>query len=58
MEAAYKVKITLALIVLGWFSLIVRPNQALDITPHFAVYALINIFAAIKVHFWLREATR
>jgi hypothetical protein len=53
-----KVKFTLAFIASGWFMLIARPNQALDITPHFAVYALINIFAAIKVHFWLREATR
>ena len=58
MEAAYKVKITLALIVLGWFSLIVRPNQALDITPHIAVYAVVNILSAIRVHFWLREVTR
>ena len=58
MEAAYKVKITLALIVLGWFSLIVRPNQALDIAPHIAVYGVINILAAIRVHFWLREVTR
>ena len=58
MEPAYKVKITLALIALGWFSLIVRPNQALDITPHIAVYAVINILSAIRVHFWLREVTR
>ena len=58
MEPAYNIKITLALITLGWFSLIVRPNQALDITPHIAVYAVVNILSAIRVHFWLREVTR
>jgi hypothetical protein len=50
--------VLLALITLGWFSLIVRPNQALDITPHIAVYAVVNILSAIRVHFWLREVTR
>jgi len=58
MEPAYKIKITLALIALGWFGLIVRPNQELDITPHIAIYAVINIVTAIRVHFWLREVTR
>jgi hypothetical protein len=58
MEPAYKIKITLALITLGWFSLIVRPNQELDITPHIVVYAVVNILSAIRVHFWLREVTR
>ena len=58
MEPAYKIKITLALIALGWFGLIVRPIQELDITPHIAVYGVINILAAIRVHFWLREVTR
>jgi hypothetical protein len=58
METAFKIKATLALIALGWFILFTRQNVELDITRHIQIYALINSFAAIKVHFWLREVTQ
>ena len=55
MNTALKIKVTLGYIALGWFILLARPNTELDITRHIQIYAVINIFAAIKVHFWLRE---
>lgn len=55
MNTALKIKATLGYIALGWFILFARPNVELDITRHIQIYAVINIFAAIKVHFWLRE---
>ena len=55
MNTALKIKVTLGYIALGWFILFARPNTELDITRHIQIYAVINIFAAIKVHFWLRE---
>ena len=58
MNTALKIKVTLGYIALGWFILFARPNTELDITRHIAIYALINFFAAIKVHFWLREVTQ
>ena len=58
MNTALKIKVTLGYIALGWFILFARPNTELDITRHIAIFALINFFAAIKVHFWLREVTR
>lgn len=58
MNTALKIKVTLGYIALGWFILFARPNTELDITPHIAIFALINFFAAIKVHFWLREVTQ
>ena len=58
MNTALKIKVTLGFILLGWFILFARPNTELDITRHIAIFALINFFAAIKVHFWLREVTQ
>ena len=58
MNTALKIKVTLGYIALGWFILFARPNVELDITRHIAIFALINFFAAIKVHFWLREVTQ
>ena len=58
MNTALKIKVTLGYIALGWFILFARPNTELDITQHIAIFALINFFAAIKVHFWLREVTQ
>ena len=58
MNTALKIKVTLGYIALGWFILFTRPNTELDITRHIAIFALINFFAAIKVHFWLREVTQ
>tara|TARA_R110002126_G_scaffold45377_2_gene128742 strand:- start:44 stop:220 length:177 start_codon:yes stop_codon:yes gene_type:complete len=58
MNTALKIKVTLGYIALGWFILFARPNTELDITRHIAIFALINFFAAIKVHFWLREITQ
>ena len=58
MNTALKIKVTLGYIALGWFILFARPNTELDITRHSAIFALINFFAAIKVHFWLREVTQ
>jgi hypothetical protein len=58
MNTALKIKVTLGYIALGWFILFARPNTELDITRHVAIFALINFFAAIKVHFWLREVTQ
>jgi hypothetical protein len=58
METAFKIKATLSIIALGWFILFTRQNVELDITRHIQIYALINSFAAIKVHFWLREVTQ
>ena len=58
MNTALKIKVTLGYIGLGWFILFARPNTELDITRHIAIFALINFFAAIKVHFWLREVTQ
>jgi hypothetical protein len=58
MNTALKIKVTLGYIALGWFILFARPNTELDIIRHIAIFALINFFAAIKVHFWLREVTQ
>ena len=58
MNTALKIKVTLGYIALGWFILFARPNTELDITRHIAIFALINFFAATKVHFWLREVTQ
>ena len=58
MNTTLKIKVTLGYIALGWFILFARPNTELDITRHIAIFALINFFAAIKVHFWLREVTQ
>ena len=58
METVSKIKATLGLIALGWFILFTRQNVELDITRHIQIYAMINSFAAIKVHFWLREVTQ
>lgn len=58
MNTALKIKVTLGYIALGWFILFARPNTELDITRHIAIFALVNFFAAIKVHFWLREVTQ
>jgi hypothetical protein len=58
MRTTHKIQITLGFILLGWFILFTRPNVELDITRHIAIFALINFFAAIKVHFWLREVTQ
>lgn len=58
MNTALKIKVTLGYIALGWFILFARPNAELDITRHIAIFALINFFAAIKVHFWLRKVTQ
>jgi hypothetical protein len=58
MRTTNKIQVTLGYIALGWFILFARPNTELDITRHIAIYALINFFAAIKVHFWLREVTQ
>ena len=58
MNTALKIKVMLGYIALGWFILFARPNTELDITRHIAIFALINFFAAIKVHFWLREVTQ
>ena len=58
MNTALKIKVTLGYIALGWFILFARPNTELDITRHIAIFAMINFFAAIKVHFWLREVTQ
>jgi hypothetical protein len=55
MNTALKVKATLVYITLGWFILFARPNQELDITRHIQVYAVINLVAMVKVHFWLRK---
>lgn len=58
MRTTNKIQITLGFILLGWFILFTRSNAELDITRHIAIFALINFFAAIKVHFWLREVTQ
>ena len=58
MNTALKIKVTLGYIALGWFILFTRQNVELDITRHIQIYAMINSFAAIKVHFWLREVTQ
>ena len=58
MNTALKIKVTLGYIALGWFILFARPNTELDITRHITIFALVNFFAAIKVHFWLREVTQ
>lgn len=58
MRTTNKIQVTLGFILLGWFILFARPNVELDITRHIAIFALINFFAAIKVHFWLREVTQ
>jgi len=58
MRTTHKIQITLGFIALGWFILFTRPNIELDITRHIAIYALINFFVMVKVHFWLREVNR
>ncbi len=58
MRTTHKIQITLGFILLGWFILFTRPNAELDITPHVAIYALINFFVMVKIHFWLREVTQ
>ena len=58
MRTTNKIKVTLGYILLGWFILFRHPNETLDITRHIQIYALINLFAMVKVHFWLREVTR
>ena len=58
MNTESKIRHTLAYIALGWFVLFARPNVELDITRHIQIYALINLFAMLKVHFWLREVAR
>jgi hypothetical protein len=58
MRTTNKIQITLGFILLGWFILFARPNVELDITRHIAIFALINFFVMVKVHFWLREVNR
>ena len=58
METADKIKFTLAIIAVGWLGFIIRPNPEVDIASRITIYAVINILAAIRVHFWLREVTR
>ena len=58
MRTTHKIQITLGFILLGWFILFIRPNAELDIAPHIAIYALINFFVMVKVHFWSREVNR
>lgn len=55
MRTTHKIQITLGFILLGWFILFTRPNVELDITRHIQVYAVINLVAMVKVHFWLRK---
>jgi hypothetical protein len=58
MRTTHKIQVTLGFILLGWFILFARPNTELDITRHIAIFALINFFVMVKVHFWLREVNR